>query len=1239
MGKAFDDADNGLNVKITLPGYPGYSLLRTKGAIGPSIGDGGTIGGGGSVGGKIGDTAGTVIDQIAARNGVIRVGNGFRCPDDREFGGTFTDAMGTTCGIRLIESAIEGAIGEIEQTVFEALSERDDVTLRQPGSPAIYVPDIPEAHGHTAHLPNWSADPVYWDAKKRVETFGQTMRGDPISWDDPMIPDSVYHVTTAGSNIMGDGMIRAGGKGGLQGDDNDKIISLTTDREIAEGILRDMRLMHSVVNTEDADDAVDLLRMQAAELGVNLTEASWEDIRRTGRSAGNHEAAKFYFVHRDDPKRQNQGKKIPDPMFFGFNGDRAKKFARIDPEEFQLIEIPRENLNTGALVTNFDVGSGGGLSEVRIYGDITAGSVVEPKGTTAMRSPSRAPAPVRAAAPADLPKEPRLMVPSREHTPSPLRGGLADLAEEVGDWGKLKEEIDKRGVVFFDYETTGIDSVTGSGGAPVQIGAVKVKDGKVVERLNLYVKPTEPLSDWSKKNLKNADGEPLTEEWAAQQMDPAEAHRQLVEFFGSSFIAAHNAPFDFDNVLTKQLAEHQIEYAPSGILDTLELSRQVIPKGEDGVKSHSLGGLMEYFGDKPTGWHTAEADAEDTMKLFNGIFEDAIKRDASTDLLTKKRQAELERERALKVAVDKKNFNDVYRKYKNDREEYEQLRKDNPDLPPLSPEPPLPDWFALPQETYDINLPGTNRKIKVTRGSKTYVSHDPNDPKFKTPDGRNLSDVTGGTFRDVESFETDDLIIPTAGTLQEKLGEIAKLKPKDFQRYVGNIGSRPKRDRGVVSQEQIDRDIYIRSSGRAILAEATDRIDQSFFDSDIIDVPEFTPNEEQVEALDAQSALIDEWTTEISDVLGLPFVTSEVSDWEISIDKNGVPSQVIHFWNEETGLQVSLKINDHRSNPYTTADGRKFTKVQLVQVSFSRRDDFEGEFQFTTAEMQDMKARLRDRHFLPKRHEVNDRVTAIWEKLPNIAETGQARKDILALSLAEQRREKVLEVLRELGMKQLPKGTLKSRIEKLNVIEDGQKRELTPTGADKQLYESLERALERIEELYPSVMLERAEFLRIDIDMSRRRAQYQANLTKNAGLILMGDPKGGPGRWNSTFVHEFAHLIQDVSETDLSTSIEDSQYTFVKTRAYEDKVASLKKLFPTLDYDEDERVYEDNLSNAYMGKIYSPKFNGQLHNESMSEMLAVAMQYLDGGDTSHIAPGDMNTLYWAIGVLFDSFTR
>ena len=150
-------------------------------------------------------------------------------------------------------------------------------------------------------------------------------------------------------------------------------------------------------------------------------------------------------------------------------------------------------------------------------------------------------------------------------------------------------------------------------GAPTQIGAVKVKNGEVIDRFNVFVNPGMEMSEWeqwSRDNLKDADGNPITDEFLSDKPSIRDAHRQLVNFIGNTeLLGMQNAVFD-NEVLEDALRESGINWRPKGIIDTKELSDMVLPKWSeenptgpfgtrrDGTKypSNSLGDITKFLG-------------------------------------------------------------------------------------------------------------------------------------------------------------------------------------------------------------------------------------------------------------------------------------------------------------------------------------------------------------------------------------------------------------------------------------------------------------------------------------------------------------------------------------------------------------------------------------------------------------------------------------------------------------------
>ena len=237
----------------------------------------------------------------------------------------------------------------------------------------------------------------------------------------------------------------------------------------------------------------------------------------------------------------------------------------------------------------------------------------------------------------------------------PFLDGADDVFADVKNWKEFKEIYDNLEINFFDYETTGLVSdefqQSSGNGAPVQFGVTKTKGGKEIGRLNIFMNPGEELGDWSRENLKNKDGEPLTDEWLSSQTSIADAHKKLIEFVGPDAIfGVQNAVFD-KTVLEDALTSSGIEWRPKGWVDTKVVSDLVIPKwtkenqdapwttdrktGEK-IPSSSLKALTEYLNiDLGKKHHTADADAAATSELMSKIIDKAIEKNWSNDIFDK----------------------------------------------------------------------------------------------------------------------------------------------------------------------------------------------------------------------------------------------------------------------------------------------------------------------------------------------------------------------------------------------------------------------------------------------------------------------------------------------------------------------------------------------------------------------------------------------------------------------------
>ena len=114
--------------------------------------------------------------------------------------------------------------------------------------------------------------------------------------------------------------------------------------------------------------------------------------------------------------------------------------------------------------------------------------------------------------------------------------------------------------VVFDLETTGFQPTDSE---ILEIGAIKYKSNKEVDRFHTYVKPTRHISSRITK-INGIDNEMVKDAPSVDEALPA-----FLDFAGNETLVAHNASFDMSFVL-----HYQGEEIPNYVSDTLSLSRK-----------------------------------------------------------------------------------------------------------------------------------------------------------------------------------------------------------------------------------------------------------------------------------------------------------------------------------------------------------------------------------------------------------------------------------------------------------------------------------------------------------------------------------------------------------------------------------------------------------------------------------------------------------------------------------------
>jgi DNA polymerase-3 subunit alpha (Gram-positive type) len=155
--------------------------------------------------------------------------------------------------------------------------------------------------------------------------------------------------------------------------------------------------------------------------------------------------------------------------------------------------------------------------------------------------------------------------------------------------------------VCVDIETTGIrpkwDKI-------IEIGAVKVRNGKEVERFSELIYPGVKLP-WRITELTGITDEMLKGKPTIEEVLP-----RFIEFAGDDLLLGHNIRFDY-SFLKQNAMNLNLEFQKSGT-DTLKIARKVLPH----LESRALDYLCRYYNIEDENHHRAFNDASVTSQLY-----------------------------------------------------------------------------------------------------------------------------------------------------------------------------------------------------------------------------------------------------------------------------------------------------------------------------------------------------------------------------------------------------------------------------------------------------------------------------------------------------------------------------------------------------------------------------------------------------------------------------------------------
>ncbi len=163
------------------------------------------------------------------------------------------------------------------------------------------------------------------------------------------------------------------------------------------------------------------------------------------------------------------------------------------------------------------------------------------------------------------------------------------------------QRLEEETYVVFDIETTGFSPVKNK---IIEIGAVKVAGGKIIDRYSVFVNPEVPVP-FEIEKLTGINDEMVMDAPTIDVIMP-----EFLEFCSGCVLVAHNANFDMSFIKENM---KRLGYGERfTYMDTLGVARMLLP----GQAKHTLDAVAKTLGISLENHHRAVDDAECTAEIF-----------------------------------------------------------------------------------------------------------------------------------------------------------------------------------------------------------------------------------------------------------------------------------------------------------------------------------------------------------------------------------------------------------------------------------------------------------------------------------------------------------------------------------------------------------------------------------------------------------------------------------------------
>ena len=159
--------------------------------------------------------------------------------------------------------------------------------------------------------------------------------------------------------------------------------------------------------------------------------------------------------------------------------------------------------------------------------------------------------------------------------------------------------------VLVDIETTGLSPRTDE---IIEIGAIKVKENKIIDTYNTLIKIDRNLNPFITKLTG------ITDKMLETGKETDKALEEFVNFTGNEIIMGHNVNFDINFIYDKCLS-YLDYYLSNDFVDTMRIAKHILPD----IQNYKLGTLANYFVVDYRSAHRGLKDVEITYEVYNKL--------------------------------------------------------------------------------------------------------------------------------------------------------------------------------------------------------------------------------------------------------------------------------------------------------------------------------------------------------------------------------------------------------------------------------------------------------------------------------------------------------------------------------------------------------------------------------------------------------------------------------------------